>query len=137
MAELAKAAAYAQPTPFHALLKALSCHGILGRTYTQNIDGLELKAGLTTVGEEPNCVQLHGSVMKLQCTQCGFTEHTDRHFPSLSSGKLPPCPQCEIRIESRKLEGRRIGSKGGLLRPATISKTRIFLDEWKPMTAWT
>jgi NAD-dependent SIR2 family protein deacetylase len=120
MANLAKAAASAEPTAFHALLRALSCHGILGRTYTQNIDDLELKAGLTTAGEEPNCVQLHGSVMKVQCTQCGFTEHTDHHFSALSSGTLPPCPQCEIRIERRKLEGKRIGSNGGLLRPAII-----------------
>jgi NAD-dependent SIR2 family protein deacetylase len=120
MADLAKAAACARPTAFHTLLRVLSCHGILGRTYTQNIDDLELKAGLTTVGEEPNCVQLHGSVMKVQCTQCGFTEHTVYHFPALSSGKIPPCPQCEMQIERRKSEGRRIGSKGGLLRPAII-----------------
>lgn len=120
MADLAKAAACARPTAFHTLLRALLCHGILGRTYTQNIDDLELKAGLTTVGEEPNCVQLHGSVMKVQCTQCGFTEHTDHHFSVLSSGKLPLCPQCEMRTEMRKADGRRIGSKGGLLRPAII-----------------
>jgi len=120
MADLAKAAACARPTAFHTLLRALSCHGILGRTYTQNIDDLELKAGLTTVGEELNCVQLHGSMMKVQCTQCGFTEHTVHHFPALSSGKLPPCPQCEMRIENRKSEGKRIGSNGGLLRPAII-----------------
>jgi NAD-dependent SIR2 family protein deacetylase len=120
MADLAKVAACAQPTAFHMLLGALSCHSILGRTYTQNIDNLELKAGLTIVGEEPSCVQLHGSVMKVQCTQCGFTEHTDRHFPTLSSGELPPCPECQVRIESRKSEGKRIGSPGGLLRPAII-----------------
>jgi NAD-dependent SIR2 family protein deacetylase len=120
MADLAKAAARAQPTLFHKLLRALSCHGVLGRTYTQNIDDLELKAGLTTVGEEPNCVQLHGSVMKVQCTQCDFTEHTNHHFSALSSGELPPCPKCKAWIERRKSLGKRIGSKGGLLRPAII-----------------
>jgi NAD-dependent histone deacetylase SIR2 len=120
MADLAKAAATAQPTAFHKLLQALSFRGILGRTYTQNIDDLELKAGLTTVGEEPNCVQLHGSVMKVQCTQCDFTEHTHHHFLALSSGELPTCPKCEARIEKRKSEGKRIGSNGGLLRPAII-----------------
>jgi NAD-dependent SIR2 family protein deacetylase len=120
MADLAKAAGRAQPTEFHKLLRALFCHGILGRTYTQNIDDLELKAGLTTVGEDANCVQLHGSVMKVQCTQCGFTEHAHHHFPALSSGELPLCPKCEVWMERRKSEGKRIGSKGGLLRPAII-----------------
>jgi NAD-dependent SIR2 family protein deacetylase len=120
MGDLFKVAALAQPTAFHKLLRALSLHGILGRAYTQNIDDLELKAGLTVMGEEPSCVQLHGSVMKVRCTQCGFSEHTNRHFSTLSSGRLPPCPQCESWIEKRKSEGKRIASKGGLLRPAIV-----------------
>jgi len=120
MADLAKAAAQAQPTAFHQLLMALSFCRILGRTYTQNIDGLELKAGLTTVGDKPNCVQLHGSVMEVRCTQCNFTEHAHHHFSALSSGQLPPCPRCEVWIESRKSKGKRIGPKGGLLRPSII-----------------
>lgn len=120
MANLAKTAAQAQPTPFHKLLRALSCSGILGRVYTQNIDDLELKSGMTTMGGEPSCVQLHGSAMKVQCTMCSFTEHVYHHFPTLHSGKLPACPRCEAWIEQRKLEGKRIASQGGLLRPAII-----------------
>jgi NAD-dependent SIR2 family protein deacetylase len=119
MANLAKTAAGAQPTAFHKLLKELLCRGILGRTYTQNIDNLELKAGLEGVGEEPNCVQLHGSLMEVQCTQCAFTEHTHHHFSALSSGRLPPCPKCEMWIEKRKSEGKR-GTRCGILRPAII-----------------
>jgi NAD-dependent SIR2 family protein deacetylase len=120
MANLAKTAAGAQPTAFHKLLKELSCRGILGRTYTQNIDNLELKAGLEAVGEEPNCVQLHGSLMKVQCTKCAFTEHTHHHFSVLSLGHLPPCPKCDMWIQRRKSEGKRLGPKCGLLRPAII-----------------
>jgi NAD-dependent SIR2 family protein deacetylase len=120
MANLAKAAARASPTPFHRLLRALLCHGILGRVYTQNIDDLELKAGLTSTGKNPNCVQLHGSVMKVQCTQCSFSEHIYHHFSSLSAGKLPGCSKCEAWIEQRKAEGKQISTKGGLLRPAIL-----------------
>lgn len=120
MAELSKTAAYAQPTPFHRLLKALLSGGILGRVYTQNVDDLELKAGLTVVGEEPNCIQLHGSVMKVQCTQCSFTEHMHHHFSTLRLGELPACPECKCWIERRESEGKRIASKGGLLRPAIV-----------------
>ena len=34
------------PTPTHNFLKVLHEHGVLLRVYTQNIDGLEIKAGL-------------------------------------------------------------------------------------------
>lgn len=120
MANLAKAAVQAQPTPFHKLLKALLCAGVLGRVYTQNIDDLELKSGLTAIGGEPNCLQLHGSVMRVQCTQCSFDEHVYHHFSTLRLGKLPGCPKCEEWIQCRKSEGKRIPSRGGLLRPAII-----------------
>jgi NAD-dependent histone deacetylase SIR2 len=118
MANLAEAAAQAQPTPFHKLLGALQALGILGRVYTQNIDDLEIKAGLTTTGNYPNCVQLHGSVMEVICTQCSFTEHVCHHFLSLKNGELPSCPQCKNRIEERRIQGKRVTGRGGLLRPA-------------------
>ena len=95
MAFLAEAVAQAQPTAFHKLLRALQSLGCLGWVYTQNIDDLEIKAGLTTGGNNPNCVQLHGSAMEVICTQCSFTEHVYHHFVSLRSGELPSCPQCE------------------------------------------
>ncbi|KAI0687688.1 DHS-like NAD/FAD-binding domain-containing protein [Cytidiella melzeri] len=47
IAGLAELAQIAQPTPFHRMLRALDDRGRLLRVYTQNIDALELKAGLT------------------------------------------------------------------------------------------
>ncbi|KAI0346097.1 DHS-like NAD/FAD-binding domain-containing protein [Trametopsis cervina] len=47
IAGLAELAQVAQPTPFHHMLRALDDKGKLLRVYTQNIDALELKAGLT------------------------------------------------------------------------------------------
>ncbi|KAG8864886.1 hypothetical protein FRB96_003472 [Tulasnella sp. 330] len=44
---LAQLAESAQPTPFHLLLKTLEDRGSLLRVYTQNIDCLEERAGLT------------------------------------------------------------------------------------------
>jgi NAD-dependent SIR2 family protein deacetylase len=120
MASLAAAAAQAKPTAFHILLGTLQDLGILGWVYTQNIDDLEIKAGLTKGGNYPNTVQLHGSVMEVICTQCSFTEHVHHHFLSLKSGELPSCPQCVIRIEERSMQGKRISGGGGLLRPAII-----------------
>lgn len=120
LANLAKVAAEAQPTPFHQLLRTLEISGILGRVYTQNIDDLELKAGLTILGDEPSCVQLHGSAMKVQCTQCSFTEHVYHHYSALRDGRLPACPKCETWIKQRRSQGKRVASTGGLLRPAII-----------------
>jgi NAD-dependent SIR2 family protein deacetylase len=120
MASLAKSAAQAQPTAFHNLLAALKSAGILGRVYTQNIDDIEIKAGLTMHGDDPNCVQLHGSVMGVICTQCSFSEHVYHHFLKLSSGELPCCPQCKSQIEKRRIQGKRSLGQGGLLRPGII-----------------
>ncbi|SPO41085.1 uncharacterized protein PSFLO_06567 [Pseudozyma flocculosa] len=47
IAELKGLADQAQPTIFHRFLKRLDEEGRLQRVYTQNIDGLEQKAGLT------------------------------------------------------------------------------------------
>ncbi|GAA6032969.1 hypothetical protein JCM8097_000076 [Rhodosporidiobolus ruineniae] len=47
IAELKKQADSVEPTPFHSWLKELDDEGKLFRVYTQNIDALEEKAGLT------------------------------------------------------------------------------------------
>jgi NAD-dependent histone deacetylase SIR2 len=120
MAHLAKSAATAKPTPFHMLLTALQSRGVLRRVYTQNIDALELKAGLTVRGKDPKCIQLHGSVMEVICTQCSLIEHIYYHFSTLNAGELPKCPQCIIRNQERSLQGKRTASTGGLLRPNII-----------------
>ena len=120
MASLAKSAAQAQPTAFHELLLVLQSLGILGRVYTQNIDNLERKVGLTTRGDNPNCVLLHGSVMEVSCTHCSFPDHIYHHFVTLRSGQLPRCPQCTKQSEARRIQGKRSWGQGGLLRPAII-----------------
>ncbi|KAG8688596.1 hypothetical protein FRC09_012829, partial [Ceratobasidium sp. 395] len=47
IAHLATLSETAQPTPFHSLLQRLDTRGQLLRVYTQNIDALEERAGLT------------------------------------------------------------------------------------------
>jgi NAD-dependent histone deacetylase SIR2 len=120
MASLAETAAQAQPTSFHKLLGSLQNLGTLQRVYTQNIDDLEIKTGLTTGSNNPNCVQLHGSAMEVICTQCSFTENIYHHFLTLKNGELPSCPQCKNRIKEREIQGKRSLGKCGFLRPAVI-----------------
>ncbi|KAJ7183194.1 DHS-like NAD/FAD-binding domain-containing protein [Mycena filopes] len=47
IARLSELSNAAQPTPFHNLLRALDDRGKLLRVYSQNIDGIEKKAGLS------------------------------------------------------------------------------------------
>jgi len=47
IARLARLVEHAEPTPFHEMLKGLDNRGQLLRCYTQNIDGIEEKAGLS------------------------------------------------------------------------------------------
>ncbi|GAA5863029.1 hypothetical protein JCM1840_002442 [Sporobolomyces johnsonii] len=86
------------PTATHGFLNVLKKRGQLRRVYTQNIDGLEEKAGLTAVQiegvritsgrqDEPatttgkgkgkekvdgDFVQLHGSIHRVRCTACDY-----------------------------------------------------------------
>ena len=47
IAELSQLSEVAEPTAFHRFLRALDDRGSLLRVYTQNIDALEEKSGLT------------------------------------------------------------------------------------------
>ncbi|MFR8034840.1 MAG: NAD-dependent protein deacylase [Lachnospiraceae bacterium] len=55
----------AEPNPAHVALAALERQGKLKSVITQNIDGLHQKAGSRTVRE------LHGSVLRNYCEDCG------------------------------------------------------------------
>ncbi|WFC99116.1 hypothetical protein MYAM1_001854 [Malassezia yamatoensis] len=63
MAELKDLADAAKPTRFHNWLKTLDEEGRLQRVYTQNIDGLEAKAGLS-FGFDPNQAEPSASKRK-------------------------------------------------------------------------
>ncbi|KAJ7573157.1 DHS-like NAD/FAD-binding domain-containing protein, partial [Mycena floridula] len=78
----------ALPSAFHEMMLSVYRQGRLLRVYTQNIDGLEAKVGLT----EDCCIQLHGSLQRLRCRN-GHT-FPATNFPSLSATTLPSCPEC-------------------------------------------
>lgn len=119
MAMMAKDAALAEPTRFHMLLGDLYKRGTLGRVYTQNIDGLELRVGLTCEGDDASCIQLHGTLMELSCTACSSTQLMYHHFHTLKGGTFPPCPECQLRADGRQNKRRRAISTG-ILRPKVI-----------------
>jgi NAD-dependent SIR2 family protein deacetylase len=56
-----------RPTLTHYFLRLLAEKGILSRVYTQNIDCLELQAGI----QPEKLVQAHGSFSSAACLECG------------------------------------------------------------------
>lgn len=132
----------AHPTDFHRLLHTLDHGKTLLRVYTQNIDNLEEKVGLTygipdlgplrpkrvtpskAVAYEssrlrqdvsasiPRCIPLHGSLKHLTCQACTYTVPLRAHIDTLCSGVLPPCPMCVEMDVTRRLVGKRTRAVG-------------------------
>ena len=72
----------AQPNDAHRFLAQLEAGGRLTAVITQNIDGLHQKAGSITV------LELHGSVLRNQCTRCGQFYGVER---IVNSRGVPRC----------------------------------------------
>jgi NAD-dependent deacetylase len=62
----------AQPNPGHHALAKLQELGIVKCTITQNVDGLDEKAGSNRV------LHYHGTVDKLRCTSCGLRYEVEK-----------------------------------------------------------
>lgn len=109
MAELKTQIDSARPAPVHDFLATLDAKGKLLRSYTQNIDGLEERAGLGT-GEcspigggapRPKNVQLHGDIHRVRCTLCSASfPCAQDHIEQFRTGTPPDCPECTARCTS-------------------------------------
>lgn len=91
IARLAQDSKLAQPTPFHRMLRSLDDRGRLLRVYSQNIDALEQKAGLTFGVPEPEVKRYKPRSSK------GSPDTPDGQAPHPSSsavgvGRLPTPP---------------------------------------------
>ena len=73
----------AKPNPAHLALAELEKRGHLAAVITQNIDGLHQAAG------SKNVIELHGSVLRNNCTQCG------KFYPVAYIGQGKGIPRCE------------------------------------------
>eukprot|EP01059_Diplonema_ambulator_P031915 TRINITY_DN6014_c0_g1_i6.p1 TRINITY_DN6014_c0_g1~~TRINITY_DN6014_c0_g1_i6.p1 ORF type:complete len:733 (+),score=173.05 TRINITY_DN6014_c0_g1_i6:1271-3469(+) len=74
-----------EPSLTHRFLKLLDDKGLLRRVYTQNVDDLEVKAGIP----RERVVQCHGTFGKLRCTGCAFNSEM-----KVLPGDVPVCPDC-------------------------------------------
>lgn len=127
--ELASLSNAAEPSAFHSYLSRLDGEGRLLRCYTQNIDGLEARAGLevglpaptapnksprrkqgaetpspaTTPQAQaqaaPRCIPLHGQLTHLYCPLCPTVVPLVDHLPLPPD--IIPCPACDLSSSIR------------------------------------
>ena len=113
MADLAQKAAMAKPTQFHHFLRCLHDQGKLLHVYSQNIDYLELKVGLSMTlddqnsGAPPTCIPLHRTLEHLKCDHCGSVFALEAYYTVLKAGEFPECGRCQERIMNRVEDGKR------------------------------
>lgn len=143
IAQLSDMSSAASPTPFHRLLRALDDSGKLLRVYTQNIDAIEAKSGLSfgvpafdnrrhrprtnpttdpgghTSLDPPRCVPLHGTLTRLYCMTCTYSCALTEYLPSLAAGAPPLCPSCSDMAVVRAAAGKRARAIGKL-RPSVV-----------------
>ncbi|KAJ7675398.1 DHS-like NAD/FAD-binding domain-containing protein [Mycena rosella] len=136
IAQLKQSIDAATPGPTHHFLQLLDSKKKLLRSYTQNIDGFEAKAGLLGSAsqeaksngkgkskirtKEVRNVQLHGDIHRVRCRSCSAEYAcTDEHLRMFNEGIAPDCPECLERAEARVARSAR-SIKVGSLRPAIV-----------------
>lgn len=77
-------------TPTHAFIALLDRMGKLLTNYSQNIDNLEAKAGISP----DRVVQCHGSFATASCMRCGHKVVGETIFPDIRAGRIPKCQRC-------------------------------------------
>jgi NAD+-dependent protein deacetylase sirtuin 2 len=101
-----------EPTMAHNFIKILNDMGVLLRNYSQNVDALELKAGLP----EHKLIQVHGGFNKsAQCTNCNIQYNPiwlNHHLKQTHGNIVPKC----------------IGCKNGIIKPGIT-----FFGEYTPI----
>ena len=76
-----------RPTPTHRFLALLNERGMLRRIYTQNIDGLEERAGIPSA----KVVQTHGGLDHASCLKCKRRVDSADIMEDVWAGRVPKC----------------------------------------------
>ncbi|EGF76759.1 hypothetical protein BATDEDRAFT_14620, partial [Batrachochytrium dendrobatidis JAM81] len=135
MSELRRLTANARLTRTHQFIKDIATSNRLLRCYTQNIDCLESRLGLTSSTRtalqasssgalssinRTQVVQLHGNLETVVCAFCQtVSEFTDEIAALFDCGEPPSCSACENVRAIRMAQGKRDISVG-LLRPNIV-----------------
>jgi NAD-dependent SIR2 family protein deacetylase len=85
-----------KPTITHKFVKKLNDYGVLLRCYTQNIDSLEMYAGIP----EEKMVYAHGNFNSFHCLECKYrTELTDEMKKLIQEQKIVKCPYDDTALK--------------------------------------
>ena len=79
-----------QPTLAHFFVRMLSDKGLLLKLFTQNIDCLDLKAGVPP----DKIVEAHGSFANQHCIDCKHSYPSDMMESRLNEKSVPHCESC-------------------------------------------
>lgn len=89
----------------HAFLAMLQHQGKLLTNYTQNIDGLEIAAGVPA----SKLIQCHGTLSTATCMSCGRKTTARKYMPVVQAGGIPFC-KCSLikepKPKDKNLRGR-------------------------------
>jgi NAD-dependent deacetylase len=86
---LARLMIEAEPNPAHRALAALEDRGLLRGVITQNIDGLQQRAG------SKNVLEVHGNLRTATCISCYRRYPTGSFLQDfIETGDPPRCPSC-------------------------------------------
>lgn len=92
-------------TPTHKFIAMLHERGKLLTNYSQNIDNLEIKAGVP----KEKLIQCHGSFGTASCIKCGYKTQGEKIFPDIKAGIIPKCPKCSqmMRVPAKGVKRKR------------------------------
>jgi len=88
-----------KPTKAHYLSKLLENKGLLLRTFTQNIDALDRRTGLS----EEKLMEAHGSAHGAYCIKCGIDQELERVQIEVDKEEVPRCSKksCEGLVKPK------------------------------------
>ncbi|KAI8443919.1 DHS-like NAD/FAD-binding domain-containing protein, partial [Phakopsora pachyrhizi] len=91
-----------EPSDSHRFLKLLEFKSKLLRNYTQNIDTLEMKAGVK------NLIQCHGSFASFKCLRCDQRFESSEDFErSIYRSEVIVCPICREDLRSEDVPAKK------------------------------
>lgn len=113
-------------TPAHAFLRLLQDKGKLLTLYTQNIDGIDLAAGI----KREKLVQLHGSFETATCTNCLHRVKGEEIFAEIRNAQVPYCVRCakERQIRDDQMNAMRAQSGRSVRRKIQRSSTASTIE---------
>ena len=124
MGELKALIGQANATPTHRFIHELHSSNKLLRCYTQNIDGLEARLGMSSTLQDANSppavVQLHGDMDCLVCCRCQKLHDFKLEWVGVyKGGSAVECLRCHDESATRVANSRR-ATPVGLLRPNIV-----------------